>query len=257
MVLKDDSSLRQPRGAGLIARPPARQARLADQLYEQILEQIVSGRLPEGARLPSEKELCRLFEVSRPIVREALLRLNVDGLVVSRRGSGTYVRRRPAPNFMDLVGGSNVADLFRCWELRIPVECEATYFAAQRRTAADLAAIRQTLEEFKGLFDTSAVGNEADLRFHRAVAAASGNDLFVSILESLRDSIDKGMKLAHKLSWADNHVRLKKIFAEHVQVFDAIAASDAEGARDSMRNHIENARERILGTRRPPSLTGG
>ncbi len=186
---------------------------------------------------------------SRPTVREALLRLNADGLVVSRWGSGTYVLRRPASNFMDLVGGRNVADLFRCWELRIPVECQATYFAAQRRTADDLAAMQQALDEFKDILNTSAIGNEADFHFHRAVAAASGNDLFVSVLEAMHDSIDKGMKLAHKLSWADNHVRLKKIFDEHVQVFDAIAAGDAEGAQNAMRHHIENARERILGTR--------
>ncbi len=186
---------------------------------------------------------------SRPTVREALLRLNADGLVDSRWGSGTYVRRRPASNFMDLVGGRNVADLFRCWELRIPVECQATYFAAQRRTADDLAAMQQALDEFKDILNTSAIGNEADFHFHRAVAAASGNDLFVSVLEAMHDSIDKGMKLAHKLSWADNHVRLKKIFDEHVQVFDAIAAGDAEGAQNAMRHHIENARERILGTR--------
>ena len=60
------------------------------------------------------------------------------------------------------------------------------------------------------------------------------------------------MKLAHKLSWADNHVRLKQILDEHARVFEAIAASDAEGARNAMRHHIENARERILGTQHPP-----
>ncbi len=84
--------------------------------------------------------------------------------------------------------------------------------------------------------------------YFKAVGASIPTD-WRDVPASLHDSIDKGMKLAHKLSWADNHVRLKKIFDEHVQVFDAIAAGDAEGAQNAMRHHIENARERILGTR--------
>ncbi len=233
----------------LVARPPARQIRLADQLYEQILRQIVSGHLSERDRLPSEMELSKSFQVSRPVVREALMRLRADGLVVARKGSGTYVCRRPAPDFMDLAPGGSIADLFRCWELRIPVECEAAFLAAQRRTSADLRAIEGALKEFEGLLNTSASGSDADLRFHHAVAAASGNELFVSVLESMHDSIDQGMRLAHRLSWTDNQDRLRVLLDEHLPIFEAIAARNSEAAREAMRNHVENSRDRILGTR--------
>ena len=77
-------------GAGLILVPGRRQL-LSDQLYGQILDQIVAGVLNEGDRLPPEKEICKMFGVSRPVVRDALLRLRADGLLRARQGSGTFV----------------------------------------------------------------------------------------------------------------------------------------------------------------------
>lgn len=249
-IPRDGSSVAKQRTAGRVTtQRPARQIRLADQLYEQILRRIVAGQLSEGDRLPSEMELSRSFQVSRPVVREALMRLRADGLVAARKGSGTYVRRCPAPDFMDLAPGGSIADLFRCWELRIPVECEAAFLAAQRRTSADLRAIEGALKEFEGLLTTLASGSDADLRFHRAVAAASGNQLFVSVLDTMHDSIDQGMKLAHRLSWTDNKDRLRVLLDEHLPIFEAIAARDSEAAREAMRHHVENSRDRILGAR--------
>ncbi len=231
----------------LVARPAARQTRLADQVYEQILEQIVSGRVKEGTKLPSEKELCDLFEVSRPIVREAIMRLNADGLVITRKGSGSYVQKCPAPDFIKVASAGGIADLFRFWELRIPIEAEAAYLAAQRSNLGEVKEIEHALMELESLFDSSADGTEADFNFHYAIASASGNNLFVSVLQSLHDRIEQGSQLAHKVSGKDNHARLKRIYNEHKRIFDAITAGDGETARSAMRQHIESARDRMFG----------
>ena len=100
---------------------PGKRPRLSDQLYSQILEQIVSGRLSEGSRLPPEKEICEMFGVSRPVVRDALLRLRSDGLVQSRQGSGTFIQRRPAKRLSDFGGMDQVPEFLRVLELRMPV----------------------------------------------------------------------------------------------------------------------------------------
>lgn len=231
----------------LVARPAARQTRLADQVYEQVLEQIVSGRVKEGSKLPSEKDLCDLFEVSRPIVREAIMRLNADGLVTTRKGSGSFVQKCPAPDFIKVASAGGIADLFRCWELRIPVEAEAAYLAALRSNLGEIKEIEQSLMELESLFDTSADGTEADFNFHYAIASASGNNLFVSTLQSLHDRIEQGSELAHRVSGKDNRARLKRIFNEHKSIFDAIASGDGEAARTAMRRHIEMARDRMFG----------
>lgn len=235
----------------LVARPPARQLRLADQIYEQILQQIVSGRILQGAKLPSEKELCEMFEVSRPIVREAIMRLNADGLVTTKKGSGSFVQRRPAPDFIKFASAGGIADLFRYWELRLAVESEASLLAARRRDFGDVEAIEQALDGLARLLNTSADGREVDSRFHYAIAAASGNNLFVSIQDSLHDRITQGSEVAQKISGKDNHARLERIYQEHKNIFEAIMAGDGETARTAMRTHIENARDRMFGAPNP------
>ena len=81
---------------------PGQRERLGDQLYGQILEQIVSGALKEGDKLPSENKICQAFGVSRPTVRAALMRLNADGLVITRQGSGTFLQKRPSDHLTRL-----------------------------------------------------------------------------------------------------------------------------------------------------------
>src|SRR5258707_7178535 len=85
------------RSHGWAVQSPVRQSKLADQLYEQILDRIVGGGLAIGGKLPSESQLGELFGVSRPVVREALSRLQADGVVMSRHGSGSHVPPRPQP----------------------------------------------------------------------------------------------------------------------------------------------------------------
>src|SRR5262249_52112913 len=124
---------------------PKRKERLGDQLYGQILEQIVSGRINEGARLPSENEISSAFRASRPVVREALRRLQADGLVQARQGAGTFVIRRPSERIIQFAHAANLSGYLKAHEVRITLEGQAAKFAAQRRTAAELAYIEETL----------------------------------------------------------------------------------------------------------------
>ena len=81
---------------------PARKEKRADTVYGQILAEITSGKFTEGDKLPSEAELSMAFDVSRPVVREALLKLSTDGLVPSRRGIGTFVSTKPSTRLTEL-----------------------------------------------------------------------------------------------------------------------------------------------------------
>ena len=139
-------------------------------MYERILEQIVSGQLAEGIRLPPEVELARAFDVSRSTLRQALGRLQADGLIVSRRGSGSYVGRRPPPDILNLQAIGGAPELFRSFELRITLEGDAAGLAAVRhQETAEMAA---ALEEHGRSMDRSGAPlrelivtvNKADLR---------------------------------------------------------------------------------------------
>ena len=225
---------------------PRRQPNLADQLYEQILNRIVIGALPVNSRLPSEVQLATLFEVSRPVVREALSRLQADGVVVSKHGSGSYIQRRPGHAFARLAPPGDVASLMRCIELRLALEGEAAALAARRRTKDDLSSMRDALTELDAIIAGGEVGMEADWKFHLAIARASQNLLFLQALESLSEIALKGMELARSLSLQRSKERLYLVQQEHIQIYEAIGAEISDRARDAMRTHIENARVRVL-----------
>jgi DNA-binding FadR family transcriptional regulator len=224
-----------------------RSARLADQLYEQIVGQIVAGSMPTGERLPSESRLCEIFGVSRPVVREAIFRLQADGLVVTRQGAGTYVAKRPRDEFLRLAPIGGVADLMRCYELRIALEGEAAFLAAQRRTPAAMAAIDASLAALDKVIKSNEIGVDADHRFHVAIARASQNDLFDQSLDALSAHIFAGMHVARSLSLGHSPLRLILVQNEHEAIAEAIRAGNAEAARAEMRSHIDNARNRVMG----------
>ncbi len=225
-----------------VQRPP----RLADQLYDRLLQQITYGKYPEESRLPSEMDLCAAFGVSRPVVREALFRLQADGVIISQRGAGSYVRRRPSAELVRLAPIGGLAELVRCMELRSALEGDAACMAAMRRNDDDLQAMATALEDMRLAFEARQVGNEADFRFHQAIANACGNDLFVTMLQSLSQQIFDYMRVMRSLALASAVSRGRQVQSEHERIFEAIREQHPDEARDVMREHIHNSRMRTL-----------
>ncbi|MFY7926392.1 MAG: FadR/GntR family transcriptional regulator [Aquidulcibacter sp.] len=226
--------------------PSVRSVRLGDQLYELILARIVKGEFAEGERLPSEVRLCEEFGVSRPVVREALSRLQADGLVVSRQGSGSYVMRRPSEEMISIAPAGSIAELMRCFEFRIALEGETAALAALRRTPDDLRQIDAAMQGLDAVIAQGEVGTGPDVDLHMAIARATRNKLFEISLKSIFAQLEGGMQLARSLSLRRSRVRLETVQHEHSAIVDAIRAEDSEAARAAMRAHINNARNRIL-----------
>ena len=220
--------------------------RLADQVYEIILDKIIAGQYPLGERLPSESVFAESLDVSRPIVREALARLRSDGIVSSRRGAGTFVTRKPANEFARFAPLGDVADIMRCYELRIGVESEAARVAARSRSQAGLRAIREALSNLEKAVGGGDIGAEADSAFHYAVAHASMNRNFVAALELVDRHMRAGIRLARELSRLQKRTRLLLVQEEHRAVHAAIADRDPDAAAAAMRAHIENSRDRMI-----------
>jgi len=219
--------------------------RLADQVYGQILEQIVSGAIREGEKLPTEKEISQSFRVSRPVVREALMQLQADGLVVARQGSGTYVQHRPPQGLMRFVDASAIAGLLRCYEIRLAFEGEAAALAANRHSPHQLHRIKAALDALRVAFDVRDLPNEADFAFHRAIAEASCNELFVHVLETIQNTTERSMMLALSITREGSQERAERVFDEHQRIYEAIALRDVEGATLAMRSHLIRARQRV------------
>ncbi len=206
---------------------------------------IMQGRWAPSSRLPSEAELCKQFNVSRPVVRQALAALREEGLVSSRRGSGSFVRPGVAPvisepqvQFPPL---TSIADLDSFLNFREGIEGEAAAVAARRHTEQQLAELRDAAARLgKG-----APLPEGDYDFHRAVASASGNPFYLNSLESLRVHIMFGLGISWTFGVGQGNFQ-RLVQDHHAAIVEAIASRDADAARDAMRRHLQWARTKLM-----------
>lgn len=219
-----------------------------DSVYASIIETISSGKYADGARLPTETELAEEFGVSRPTVREALSRLRLDGLIASRRGSGSYVLRRPDRNIKRFAPIESIADVQRCFTFRVALESAAAGLAADLRTDKDLHDLQQCymrMEEASARDDNAAY-LDADLDFHLAVAHASQNVFFLTALELIIEQMRVGMKLALNLSLERDRVWRQTVQIEHREILSAIEKGSSIEAAEAMRFHLGTARRRMF-----------
>lgn len=224
----------------------AGEARLSGAVYEQILGLILAGDFPVNSRLPAEAELARRFAASRPVIREALARLRDDGVVISRQGSGSYVRRRPHDAALRFQPVASIADIERCYEFRAGLEGAAAALAATRAGERELAEIEAALGDLEDAISRRLTGTEADERFHLAVARATQNHYHVAVQTTLQAHVAAGLNLSRNLSMPHTETRLRLVHEEHLAVFEAIRAHDSLRARAAMEIHINNARYRIF-----------
>lgn len=220
--------------------------RLADQLYGQIFESIASGRLNVGDKLPSEHEICDKFGVSRPVVREALLRLRADGLVTAHQGLGTFVSHQPAPRLKTFPDVQNVGAYLRAQEVRVALEGDAARLAALRRTDEQLERIAAAHRAFVEALEQGRVSPEADLAFHASIADASGNDFYWGVLENIHEAISGFMRLSLSLTRTGSRARAQRVADEHAAILSAIREQDGERARVAMQFHLGQARHRLV-----------
>jgi GntR family transcriptional repressor for pyruvate dehydrogenase complex len=225
---------------------PLRHVKLGDQIHDQLLALIMGGEFPEQAKLPTENELAIRFDVSRTIVREAIARLRDDGIVVSRQGAGTFVRRRPDRAVLKLSPLGSIADIQRCFEFRTGFEADMAALAARRADRTSIKRIGSAVEAFEEIVRQGKLGSDADFDLHYVIAEATCNRFFVSVMASLREHIVFGMNLARNLSLMHPAARLKAVQDEHRKIFDAIRARDPDRAHEAMRIHIESACSRIF-----------
>lgn len=216
-----------------------------DAVYAGIIEAMTNGDFPENSRLPTETELAQQYGVSRPTVREALSRLRLDGLIASRRGSGSYVLRRPDRNIKRFAAIESIADVQRCFAFRIALESAAAGLAAELRTPRDLAEIERSYQRLETIMEYE-LAVEEDLQFHLAITRASQNVFFVTALEMIAEQMRVAMQLSRSLSMEKSRSRRELVQAEHRDIMVAIEKGSSVEAAEAMRLHLGNARRRLF-----------
>ncbi len=222
---------------------PIQKRKLADDVRERLMEMIESGELGPGDVLPSERELMEGLGVGRPAIREAMQALERAGLIQIRHGERARVAEPSMRRMIDQVSDSikhllvhSAASLENLKDARLTFELEMSRRAAERHGPADIEMLTRTVDEQEANFGKSAAFRLLDGRFHREIAALSGNPIWPALSDAL-------------FRWLnDFHVDLVSVpgkerltVAEHRGIIEAIATGDPDAAATAMRNHLTRA----------------
>ncbi|MBI0476366.1 FadR family transcriptional regulator [Sphingomonas sp. MA1305] len=219
-----------------------RTEKLYQRVVNAIADSIADGRYTIGTRLPGERELAEEFGVSRPTIREAMIALEIRGLVEARHGSGLYVTSTPAsstaPAELDI-------GAFELIEARILFEGEACAVAATVIDDEALADLDRLLAEMAANAEASPEALDADRRFHLRIAEATGNTVISTVVEMLWNLRERAPLSAHMFAEARRegvHPRVD----EHRLIVDALRARDSAAARRAMRDHLRRVIQDLL-----------
>jgi DNA-binding FadR family transcriptional regulator len=212
------------------------------RVAEQIAKRITSGEFEPGERLPSERELAQAYRVSRPTMREAVIALEVDGLIEVRQGAGMFVISSEPRNGRSAFLGVGPFELL---EARRAVESEACALAALRAQDGELDAIASLLEDMRGQAHDFVAAEAIDRRFHVQIARASQNSALLQAVEALweaRLSSPQQKLLSEKAHDAGIGPRID----EHDAILSALRSRDQKRARTAMRVHLNRVLESLI-----------
>jgi DNA-binding FadR family transcriptional regulator len=220
----------------------ARSSRLYAQVATDVAARIADGTYPVGKRLPSERELASVFQVSRPSIREALIALEVDGLVEVRMGSGVYVISQVPRGGKAAMRGVGPFELL---EARRAIEGETSALAAARASDEDIAQLELLLTEMVNAGDDHDRAEVADQEFHILIASMTGNSPMQTTVESLWEA--RRHSPQYQLLSKKAHVAgIGPSTDEHRMVLEALRSRDPDRAREAMRSHLTRVLSQLL-----------
>ena len=216
--------------------------RLADEIADRVKILIEEQQLEAGMRLPAERQLASQLGVSRNSLREALAKLVSEGVLLSRRGGGTFVRWQHDPwseNNIVLPLKSLLADdpdySFDILEARHAIEASTAWHAALRATDAEKEKIRLCFEAT--LADDPDLASQADVRFHLAIAEASHNVVLLQTMRGFFDLLQSSVKQSRQRMYLVPPV-FARLTEQHQAILAAINDGDPEAARQAMMSHL-------------------
>jgi GntR family transcriptional regulator, transcriptional repressor for pyruvate dehydrogenase complex len=230
------------------------QKKVSDKVFGQIRELIITGKLLPGERLPPERELTRLFAVSRSSVREAILRLECLGFLEQRHGDGTFVKSAIEDPLLTAMGSFLKQDHFlaHLFEIRTVLEPWAADSAARRATEAEIQQMRGCLSEMKTRPEKRSPGKEGTLPLHILIAGAAHNMILIHLMTPLFEWMRQSAGSLHFPS-SGKTAAWEALLAQHTRIVDAIGNRDPEAAAFGMKAHLSYLRDQVI---RPDAANG-
>jgi GntR family transcriptional repressor for pyruvate dehydrogenase complex len=218
-----------------------------NKVYEEVakqIERLILKKLKPGDKLPSERELAEMLQVSRSSIRDAIRGLELMGLVEPRQGAGTIVRERSTESLVSPFGNALkrrqelVSELL---DFRKMLEPPLAARAATHASPDEITEMEEILQRQEEKLSREEMAISEDAEFHYSIALASGNSVVLKVLDILMDLLRDTRERSLQLTG-----RPQKSLAGHRRILAAIKRHDAEAAKAAMRRHIEDVEEIVL-----------
>lgn len=218
---------------------PISKKKISDEVYEQLISLISSGKLIPGQQLPPERVLARELNVSRQSIREALKKAESKGLITVRQGEGTFVL--PATTeWMEIpllaMMAEEIERVYEFIEIRKLIEVECARRAAEFVNRRELKKMEKALSQMEKLIDSKEILGQPDIDFHIAIAEASHNTLMVHLMASIKKIFHLKFKISNFTSPPGTNIILIK---QHREIYEAIKMGNPDLARHKMENHLQ------------------
>ena len=222
--------------------------RLYQEIGNELKSLLKSGTFRIGDRLPPERDIAETFNVSRTVVREALIMLELENLVAVKKGSGVYVIGLP-DEVLSEKDRKIEEDLgpFELLQARQLIESNIAAFAASQIVKADIVELRAILEQERQILEQEVLDDySADEMFHVAIARATKNSILEHLLEDLWAKRSTSKMWDQLQSRITDHSYRKKWLYDHEKILQALQLKDAMAARHAMWQHLENVKQTLM-----------
>ena len=219
---------------------PIKTHKIYEQIVYQIGQLVAGGQLKPGDRLPSERELVERFQVSRASIREAISALEMMGLIEVRSGEGTYIRQVNIDSvvaplaWMLFIEKDTDLELY---EARKILEVQSAGLAAERAEEDEISDMFEALEIMRMDLAINRLGEDADHRFHYAIAKGTHNKILLRLMNTLSDTMQKTIETSRSKLYEDPKSP-EKLYREHCLIYEAINNHDVEKAQKLMLDHL-------------------
>ncbi|HEY5715711.1 MAG TPA: FCD domain-containing protein [Psychromonas sp.] len=222
--------------------------RLYQEIGQGLKDRIVSGEFAVGDRLPPEREIAAQCQVSRSVVREALIMLELQDVVEVRKGSGVYIINLPREEVDTKTSATESDDAgpFEMLQARQLLESHVAEFAATQVTKNDISRLRKALQMEYLHFEDESLDYDGDEMFHMAIAEATQNNVLADMVRDLWN------RRQNSAMWRQLHARItnqdyrKGWLEDHKKILQALQHRNPAEARDAMWQHLENVKQTLL-----------
>ena len=225
--------------------------RLYQEIGNKLYQELADGRYKIGDRLPPERDIAEKLSVSRAVVREALIMLELMELVEVRQGSGVYVIKlpsvQPSAEHEEKSVDAEDAGPFEMMQARQLIESHIAEFAATQVTKSNIKQMREALDMERKNIEQSTADYDGDKMFHLAIAEATQNSVLVDIVLNLWERRERSSMWKQLHSHITDQTYREKWLGDHDRILAAIQRRDSIEARQAMWQHLEHVKDTLMG----------